>query len=221
MFKTMETRWELELPGDPRQVWDAFTKHAAAYLWPITYEPRVGGAERGLTSAGGTVTVWDPPRHFRTEATRSEGWFNTLDYVLDGNHLRYVHTCAMEASEFDVQYDACVQHTKLYNHSLGQYLGHFAGREPHYLGFDDVPGTSDDVRARLGVPADAAVGDRVELGVIDYRAGSFLGIRSDDALIRVYGRDIWGWPVGVAVHTFDGVGDEPAWRERLIEKAVA
>jgi hypothetical protein len=167
MFKTMETRWELELPGDPRQVWDAFTEHAAAYLWPITYEPRVGGAERGLTSAGGTVT------------------------------------------------------RKLYNHSLGQYVGHFAGREPHYLGFDDVPGTSDDVRARLGVPADAAVGDRVELGVIDYRAGSFLGIRTDDALIRLYGRDVWGWPVGVAVHTFDGVGDEPVWRERLIEKAVA
>ena len=84
-------------PAMPQQVWDGFTKHAAAYLWPITYEPRVGGAERGLTSDGGTVTVWDPPRHFRTEASRPDGWFNTLDYILDGNHLRYVHTCAMEA----------------------------------------------------------------------------------------------------------------------------
>jgi hypothetical protein len=221
MFRTMETRWELELPGEPQQIWDAFTKHTAAYLWPITYEPHVGGAERGLTSAGGTVTVWDPPRHFRTEATRPDGWFNTLDYVLDGNHLRYVHTCAMEPSEFDVQYDACVQHTKLYNHSLGEYLRRFAGREPHYLGLDDVPGSSADVFTRLGVPSDAAVGDRVGLGVIDYRAGSFLGIRSDDALIRVYGRDVWGWPVGVAVHTFDGVADAAAWRELLIEKAVA
>jgi hypothetical protein len=221
MYRTMETRWELELPGEPQQVWDAFTKHAAAYLWPIIYEPRVGGAERGLTSAGGTVTVWDPPRHFRTEATKPDGWFNTLDYVLDGNRLRYVHTCAMEPSEYDVQYDACIQHTNLYNHSLGAYLRHFAGREPHYIGLDDVPGTTAEVCARLGVPAEAAVGDRVELGVIDYRAGSFLGIRSDDALIRVYGRDVWGWPVGVAVHTFDGVGDESSWRELLIEKAVA
>ena len=42
-----------------------------------------------------------------------------------------------------------------------------------------------------------------------------------DALLRVYGRDIWGWPVGFAVHTFDCVADEPAWRELLIEKAVA
>ena len=90
MFKTMETRWELELPGEPQQIWDGFTRHAAAYLWPITYEPRVGGAERGLTSDGGTVTVWDPPRHFRTEATGPDGWFNTLDYRLDGSHLTYV-----------------------------------------------------------------------------------------------------------------------------------
>jgi hypothetical protein len=221
MFKTMETRWEGQLPGDPRQAWDGFTKYAVAYLWPIAYEPRVGGAERGLTPGGGTVTVWDPPRHFRTEAHRPDGWFNVLDYTLDGTYLRYVHTCAMEASEFDVQHDACIQHTNLYNHSLAEYLGHFAGREPHYLSFDDVPGSAAGVCARLGVPADAAVGDRVELGVIDYREGSFLGIRSDDALIRIYGRDVWGWPVGVAVHTFDGVGDEPAWRERLIEKAVA
>jgi hypothetical protein len=221
VFKTMETRWEGELPGDPQQAWDGFTKYPTAYLWPIAYEPRVGGAERGLTSAGGKVTVWDPPHHFRTEASRPDGWFNVLDYRLDGTYLRYVHTCAMEASEFDVQHDACIQHTNFYNHSLGEYLGHFAGREPHYLSFDDVPGTSADVAARLGIPAAAVVGDRVPLGVVDYRAGSFVGIRGENQLIRLYGRDVWGWPVGVALHSFDGAADETAWRELLIDKAVA
>jgi hypothetical protein len=221
MFKTMETRWEGELPGHPQQVWDGFTKHASAWLWPIAYEPRVGGSERGLTSAGGTVTVWDPPHHLRTEASRPDGWWNTLDYRLDGNRLRYVHTCAMEASEFEVQHDACIQHTNFYYHSLGEYLRHFAGKQPEYLGFDKVPGTTADVCARLGVPETAVAGDRVGLGVLDYRAGSFVGIRSDDALIRVYGRDVWGWPVGVGVHTFLGVADEPAWRDLLIAKAVA
>ena len=130
MYKQMETRWEGELAGRPQQIWDGFTHHAAAWIWEIAYEPRVGGAERGLTSAGGTVTVWEPPRHFRTEARRPDGWFNnSLDYTLDGTHLSYVHTCAMEPSEFDVQYDACIQHTRFYYHSLGEYLRHFAGRD--------------------------------------------------------------------------------------------
>jgi hypothetical protein len=221
MYEQMETRWEGELPGDPQQVWDGFTKHAGAYLWPISYEPRVGGTERGLTPDGGKVTGWDPPRHFRTEASKPDGWYNVLDYTLEGTHLRYVHTCAMEASELAVQHDACIQHTNFYLHSLGEYLGHFAGREPHYFGLDEVPGSTADVLRRLGVPADAAAGDAVGLGVVDYRAGSFVGIRTENALLRVYGRDIWGWPVGFAVHTFDGVADEPAWRELLIEKAVA
>ena len=44
----------------------------------------------------------------------------------------------------------------------------------------------------------------------------FLGVRTDDALFRFYGRDAFGWPVGVAHHLFaDGVTRGPhekAWR---------
>ena len=53
MTRTFEMRWEGELPAAPQEVWDAFTRHSAGWLWPIAYEPRVGGAERGLTSGGG------------------------------------------------------------------------------------------------------------------------------------------------------------------------
>ena len=221
MYEQMETRWEGELPGTPEQIWDGITKHAGAWLWPIAYEPRVGGSERGLTSDGGTVTVWEPTRHFRTEASRPDGWFNVIDFRFDGNRLSLVHTCAMEASELAVQHDACIQHTNFYYHSLGEYLGHFAGREVHYLAFDDVPGSTADVCARLGIPATAVAGDKVEHGTIDYRAGSFVGVRTEDALLRIYGRDVWDWPVGFAVHTFDGTGDERRWRELLDLKAVA
>ena len=164
------------------------------------------------TQQGGTVTAWEPQRHFRTEA---RGQHNILDYTLDGTRLSYVHHGGAPEDEFDMQYDACVQHTNLYNHSLGEYVGHFAGREPHYLAFDDVPGSTEDVLARLGIPADAAAGDAVELGVVDYREGSMVGVRAGDALIRVYGRDAWGWPVGVSIHSFDGPADEQTWRKRL------
>lgn len=212
--KTWEISWEGDLPGTPDQIWDGFTKHSGGWLWPITYEPRVGGAERGLTSKGGIVTVWEPPSRFVTEAP-VEGGINRLDYRIDGSHLRLTHHGCVRADEFELQHDACVRHTNLYYHSLGAYLEHFADREPHYLGLDEVPGATADVLRRLGIPEDAAVGDEVELGVVDYRDGTFVGVRADDALIRVYGREVWGWPVGVGIHTFDGRADEQGWRKRL------
>jgi hypothetical protein len=216
MYKNWEVTWTGELSGTPRQIWDGFTRHAAAYLWPVTYEPRVGGAENGLTNAGGTVTVWEPERHFRTEARKDDGWFNWLDYTLDGNRLTIVHRTCVPEEEFDVQYDACVQHTRLYNHTLSEYVARFAGREAHYLGLDEVPGSTAGLLARLGVPDTAGPGDRVALGVLDYRDGTMVGIRGEDAFYRVYGRDAWGWPVGFAVHSFDGPVDEAAWREKVM-----
>jgi hypothetical protein len=216
MKKPFELRWEAELPGSSQQIWDAITKDSAAWLWKIDYEPRVGGAERGLTSGGGTVAAWEPAKHFRTEARRDDGWHNALDYTFDGSRVSFVHTTVFEPSEYAVQADACIQHTRFYYHSLGEYLGHFGGRTPHYLGIDEVPGSTADVLARLGVRDTAAPGDRITLGTVDYRDGTMVGIRTDDALVRVYGRDVWGWPVGVAVHAFDGAPDERAWREKVV-----
>jgi hypothetical protein len=52
-------------------------------------------------------------------------------------------------------------------------------------------------------------------GVLDYATHAFLGVRSGDALYRFYGRDAWGWPVGVAHHLFaegvDAAASEQAW----------
>jgi hypothetical protein len=215
MRKPFELRWEGELAGSPQQIWDAITRHGAAWVWDIEYEPRVGGAERGLTSKGGTVTAWEPEKHFRTEARRDDGWHNALDYTFDGSHVSFVHRTVFSPEEYAVQADACIQHTRFYYHSLGEYLRHFAGATPHYLGLDEVPGSTADLLQRLGVPATAAPGDRIALGTIDYRDGTMVGIRTETELLRVYGRDVWGWPVGFAVHSFDGASDEGAWREKV------
>ena len=214
MYKNWEVTWSGELAGTPQQIFDGFTRNNASYMWPVSYEPRVGGRETGLTTDGGKVTVWDPPRHFRTEASKDDGWFNRLDYRIDGHHLSLVHHTCVEEDEFDVQYDACVQHTNLYMHSLGEYLAHFAGREAHYLGFDDVPGSTADVLERLEI-GDAGVGDRIPLGIVDYRDRTMVGVRNQYALIRVWGRDVWGWPVGVSVHSAAGPVDEAAWRVKV------
>jgi uncharacterized protein YndB with AHSA1/START domain len=221
MSKDFEVRWEGVLPAEPQQVWDALTLHTSAWIWEISYEPRVGGAERGLTSAGGTVTAWDPPRHFQTRAERPDGWRNALDFTLephaDGTMLHYVHTSVF-LSDYDAQYDQCVQHTDFYYHTVGEYLRHFAGRDAVHVELE-APGSFAFVSRSLGLTDGAAVGDRVSAGTIDYLTPRFLGLRTDDALIRVFGRDAWGGPVGVSLHLFgddvDSVQVERAWRGRL------
>jgi hypothetical protein len=95
----------------------------------------------------------------------------------------------------------------------------------------DAPISFDAVRRGLGLPAGVAVGDRVTLtpsglrpvdGVVDYASPAFLGVRGADALYRFYGRDRWGWPVGLAHHFFGA--PEPAWTtwlDGLADEAVA
>jgi hypothetical protein len=229
MAGEFEVRWEGELPAAPQEVWDAFTLHSDGWLWKIEYEPRLGGAERGLTSDGGTVTAWDPPRHF---ATLSAAGTNELDYRLEargtGTFLRYRHRGVI-VEDHEAQVECCRGHTALYNHSLGEYVAHFPGRTPAYVSADapaaSVQGGFARVRGALGLGEDVAAGDRVTLapgagiapidGVVDWATPAFLGIRTADALYRVYGRDAWGHPVGIAHHLFadgaDAAASEQAW----------
>jgi uncharacterized protein YndB with AHSA1/START domain len=233
MNKKFEVKWEGELPAAPEAVWDALTKHSDGYLWKIEYEPRVGGAERGLTDGGGTVTVWDPPHHFVTLADNGE---NQLDYVFEptatGTYVRYVHNGAIPEEHFVNGYESCIQHTDFYHHSLGQYARYFSGRKAVYVSAKANTNVSK-VRQALGLPDDLAVGDKVTLtpegmdpidGIIDYTTDAFTGVRSADALYRVYGRDVWASPVGVAHHFFaDNINEnalQEAWSAWL-EKAVA
>ncbi|ADB48819.1 SRPBCC family protein [Conexibacter woesei] len=227
MYREFVVRWEDVVPGDPQQVWDAVTRRAAGWIWEIEFEPRVGGAERGLSPAGGTVTAWDPPRRFATRAEAPDGWRNELDYTLEphagGTRVRYVHT-SVAGDDYDVVLDGCVQHTDFYRHSLSEYVAHFAGRDGAYVGVDTTEPVAA-LRTRLGLPGDAAVGDRVRLtpagvepveGVVDYLTPYFLGVRTGDAFFRVYGRDAWDAPSTVALHLF-GAGADPrrveqAWR---------
>jgi hypothetical protein len=233
-MRPFEVRYEGLLPATPQEAWDAITRHTAGWLWEISYEPRAGGAARGLTSAGGTVTAWEPLHHFATRAERADGWFNELDYVVTpadgGTHLAYAHRSVFADDEYDNQLAACRAHTAFYYHSLGEYLRHFAGRDAARVEADGPaasarPGAFAAVRRGLGFGSEPGAGDRVRLapsgldpidGVVDYATPEFLGVRTGDALYRVYGRDAFGWPVGVAHHLFapgaDARAVEEAWR---------
>jgi len=55
--------------------------------------------------------------------------------------------------------------------------------------------------------------------VVDYLNPNFIGLRTADAMVRFFGRNAWGQPVGISVHHFGtGVDEkqlEQAWRTRL------
>ena len=218
-----EVGYEGVLPAGLEAAWAAITAQTAGWLWPIDYEPRRGGAERGLTPDGGTVTVWEPQERFSTRAEKP-GWFNQLDYELEpragGTHLRFRHTSRLD----DLDHRACVAHTDFYYHSLNEYLGHFAGRAAAFAAVDGPeasarPGSFADVCRALGVGDAAWADDRVTAvlpgagavaATVDYRTPEFLGLRTDDALYRVFGREAWGWPLGATLHLFGEDVDAPA-----------
>jgi hypothetical protein len=201
MPKEFEVRWSGDLPGTPAQIWDAITVHSAGWLWPIEYEPRAGGAEKGLTGTGGTVTVWEPERWF---VTRAPG--NELDYRISGTHVDYTHRGTLDEADYDRELDACRRHTAFYRHTMAEYLRHFPGRDARYAAYE-YPGDFSSLLAALE-PA----------GVVDYRTATFLGVRTEDALYRFFGRDAWGWPVGATWHGF-GAAKPAAWFSKHLEVA--
>jgi hypothetical protein len=232
MSREFEIRREVELPATPEDVWEAVATSAgtAAWLFPSgEIEPREGGT----TSDGSVVKAWDPPNHFAVRYEGEGGFFNALEYIIEGRGggttvLRYMHSGVI-TDDWDNQYDAANQHTDFYLHTLGEYLEHFSGRAVTYVG--EVPGgivapassagadAFGVLRDALGVNG-AAPGDAVRVdvdgvgtldGVVDYVQPNFLGIRTDDALYRFYGRNAFGMPVGMAVHAFaEGVDKDEA-----------
>jgi hypothetical protein len=240
MGKEFEIIREVVLPAASEAVFQAVAtgEGNASWLFPAEIEPTQDGA----TSDGGKVTAWDPPRHFSVRAEGPDGWFNQLDFKIeargDGAILRYVHSGVFDDAGWDDQYDAVNSHTDFYLHTLGQYLEHFSPRTATYVGggagglmgpeASTAPDAFTRLQAALGVPEGASTGDSVRLAhddvdaVIDYRTEHFLGVRTDEALYRFFGRNAFGGPVGMSIHHFgddvdaDKVGAEwTAWMEKV------
>jgi uncharacterized protein YndB with AHSA1/START domain len=212
-----DCRHEVIVPASPEEVWEAVatTDGNAAWLFPNPINPD-----------GPPTTTWDPPHRFAIRMQEGD-WFNALEFTIEGrdggtSSLRYVHS-GIFVDDWDNQYDAVQQHTDFYLHTLGEYLRHFSGRRATYIG--DVPqGIAgppssaaadgfDRLRRALGLDDRVGEGDAVVLtpnglepvhGVVDYRRPNFMGIRSGDALYCFFGRNAFGQPVGMSIHSFAG-----------------
>jgi len=241
MSRPFEITAETIVHATPEQAWDAINtpEGIASWLFPM---PR----GEGESAWGGHDAVeWDPPRHSVMRMTGPDGTVvNQLEntFVDNGDGtltIRYVHSGVFGEDDWDTMYDGASRHTSFYQHTLAQYLRHFNGRHAAYVtasGPDASrePGSFGRTIAAMGIGDGASVGDRVSFevegygtvdGEIDYLRENFLGIRSADALYRVFGREVYGGePVSVSHHLFaDGIdvdSAQAAW-QRWIDGVFA
>ncbi|WP_427018568.1 SRPBCC family protein [Pseudarthrobacter sp. P1] len=223
MGKEFEIVSETVIEGTPQQVFDAATLGNSGWLWPMEVEPRLGGTG----PFGSVVTVWEPPHHFANHMEGEGGFFNHLDYLIEERPegktwLRYVHS-GIFFDDWDNQYDGALKHTAFYQHTLGEYVKHFAGRQ---AAFADIQGPAASgtaeafelLRSALGV-AGAGQGVSVQAvvpgvdpldAVLDYTNENFIGLRTSTAMYRFFGRNAFGSVVGMTVHLFDDGADAAA-----------
>ncbi|MFI6507463.1 SRPBCC domain-containing protein [Streptosporangium sp. NPDC050855] len=200
---------DVELKATPEQVWQAIATGPGVDSWFMgrnEIEPREGGRASmsmpGFTGES-TVTAWEPPHRFAYRSDPGEdGAFMAFEYLVEGRDggttaLRFVHSGVL-TGDWEAEYDALRKGNPLYLRTLAQYLEHFPGRTavpvtafgPQRPG----PGTVwTGLTRTVGLAEQVEEGDKVHFtvagrtvdGVVDtVLAPTFLGVRTDDALLR-------------------------------------
>jgi uncharacterized protein YndB with AHSA1/START domain len=209
MSHEFELTHDIDLAGTPEEVWEAIATGPGIDSWFMgntTVDPRDGGRNTftmpGMT-AESTVTAWEPGRRFAYRSDAAEdGAFMAFEYLIEGRDggstaLRMVHSGVL-TGDWEGQYDALRKGNPLYLRTLAQYLEHFPGRTAvPVTAFGPRRPGPDTVWAGLtravGLPEHVEEGDKVHFtvagrtvdGVVDtVLAPTFLGVRTDDALLR-------------------------------------
>ena len=223
---------DIDLPATPDQVWDAIATGPGLDSWFMgrnEIAAQVGGetsmAMPGFTATG-TVTAYEPGRRFAYRSPEGEdGTFMAFEYLVEGRDggsttLRFVHSGIL-GGDWEEQFDALKKGNPLYLRTLAQYLEHFAGRTAvPVTAFGPQQPDQDTVwlavTGALGLSKDVAEGDAVRYvldgaevhGVVDTALEpTFLGVRTDDALLRFVGG---GGVILTGHHVFAAVDQESA-----------
>jgi len=223
---------EREMDAPAEVVFDAITLHTSGWLWPTDLETL-----RASTSLEqGMITEWNPPYRFANRVEAPNGFFNVLDHTLEDREngrswLRYIHQGVNFNPEQNLD-DAVQQHTEFYLHTLNQYVQHFAPRDAAFVDIQGPassasPDAFERVRAALGLTSDSVVDDAVPIAIeglestlatLDYSTANFIGLRTETALFRFFGRNAFGAVVGMTIHSFagdDGSALASAWEKWL------
>ncbi|MDI9900872.1 SRPBCC domain-containing protein [Rhodococcus sp. IEGM 1409] len=233
MSENFEIRREVVVPGTPEQIWAAIAAETAGWMFPSPLEIPADGSRPDSP----IIATWEPPSELAIHMQGPDGWFNNLEYVVEARDestavVRYVHA-GVFAEDWDNQYDGASKHTDFYLHSLGQYVQYFAGRPTTYVAAEgpeasSAPDAMDTLRGALGIARDTTVDDTLTVNVpgigtieaiVDYVDDWFIGLRTDNALLRFYGRNAFGGNVDAAHHLFAADADADAataaWRAWL------
>jgi hypothetical protein len=224
MSKEFEIKREVVLPATPEQVFAAVTTGTANWMFP-TPAPSPGDP---------MLKIWEPPNRVAVRVDGEDGWFNALEFIIEARDggtatLHYVHS-GVFADDWDTQYDGASKHTDFYHHTLAQYLRYFPGQTAAYVSIPGPEASSgpealDSVKRALGISRE---GETVRLdlpgldpvdAVVDYLNPYFVGLRTPDALYRIFGRNAFGGTVDAAHHLFGEHADkdktEQAWHAWL------
>ena len=243
MGSPFETTHEISVDATPEQVWQAIATGPGVDSWFMgsnEIEPRLGGTTRmavgDMFTAESTVTAWDPPHRYAHQTEKEpDGSFMAFEFLVEGRGqagtvVRLVHSGFLGGDDWESEYEALRKGNPMYLRTLGQYLTYFPGRVAVPVTAwappqPDEPTVWDGLRRGLGLSGVVAEGEPVSLtidrstvdGVVDsVLYPSFLGVRTDDALLRFVGRN---GMVGVGHHLFaagvDRAASESSWRAWL------
>ena len=226
MGKAFDLSYEQETDATPEEVWEAIATGPGLDAWFMgrnEVEQREGGTTR-MDIAGfsdeGRITVWQPPNRLVTETSVGpDGSRHSFEYRVEPRgtktSVRWIHTGFLGMDNWELEYEGMSEGDPVYFMKLFEYLDHFRGRRATPVNvFQPGPADKDEAwgryREALGLATDPAVGDRVTLtpagldpiqGEVDVRSVTFLGVRSDDAMVRFMHVD-WNQMVALGHHLF-------------------
>ena len=202
MDREFEIRKEVDLDASPDAVWHAIATPEGLATWfmPMPMDPD-----------SDLVVAWEPERRLRIEMPPGpDGATQAFEYVIEGRGgttvLRFVHSGFLGGDWSDEFESMTSAGWDQYLFTLAQYLRFFAGRAAMYVEAEAPPGAATPeawprLLAALGSAHDLGAPVGIDLasgaisGSIDYVTANFVGIRTDDALVRFHGR----WPIGMTI----------------------
>ncbi|RSN02675.1 hypothetical protein DMB42_37010 [Nonomuraea sp. WAC 01424] len=236
MGREFEIPLESLVEATPEQVWSAITTGPGIDSWFMGRNEVEGGAVRtafaGAELPESRVSADEPLKHFAHSATPGpDGRFVAYEFLLEGRGqgstlVRMVTSGFLPGDDWEHEYEAMSAGTALFFATLTEYLTHFAGRGATPLTESgppvaDWPRAWRTLHAALGGPPEP--GDTVRLtppglppaqGVVYFRNGQTVGVRTSDALYR-FVQGMGGTMLVMHLLFGDPEGQAAAWRSWL------
>jgi hypothetical protein len=212
----MDIHLDVPLPGTADQVWEAVATAPGLATWfmAMPFDPD-----------GPIITTYDAPRLLVVDipgAGPDDGTHFVYEVEPAGDGTAMLHFDHRAPGDETMQ-AIFIGGWTMYFTTLREYLTHFPDRPATYVEADAGPATSapeawPKLLAALGLSAEPVVGDPVEVGLasgplkgtVDFVSPHFVGIRTDDSLIRFHERSALSMPIAVSHHSYSADADGPA-----------